>query len=775
MAGNPSYQLLCGASYFCPGQIPLYPKSKICFIFSISSTAKADEMYVTPLRELQKTTSTLGSRLSLSVLPWTYGRGYGVRYVLTYGEIDNELVAAHLLSCSSLSTRLVKASPHFTLGFTSIEKILNNFNILPFSSRLESIFLDQRDTITTQYLRSTRDSITESTEEIPRIDDEMSYQDHGYGDTDGDRDIGKLGASSDGPELDGIGRMSTKTAREATLKAQQAKNGRLRPQRNKNGASLESRKKSILGNLRSFEKTLTEWRTSRDNDQFTQDKIGKVEMNIVNQMKILHKLENRGALDEENHLGSQVGPLGDHEMDEDEQELADDDESRKRNFTETGFKDDEDFGAFRETVVIDDTPKKIKREKKDKKDMKHHKKRKTEHASQDSSRLMDDIPLFGEHGPIIFTSAPEDFDDTSKSDRLRAKVAMQDEAMLLTPEQNKQSALLETITRGRSRSDSNSGDRIYKALLACIGDPPSPMSPCSPEYTVDHTQQALIGIGRAALEAPILPKLQKPIRDPAFVAQAPVSKTVTPMLPRESPILPPERNFSLLTKAAPAAKASRFEKLKTKKKDPEGRKAQKEEKDSAQVAAKIQDIESSSQIIRTTNTPILPPTKPSENKVLSSSNDIKFSTPVTKSVKPKKAKSRKRKANETQNDDWETDPGRLRARITKENEDEDVEAEENVAFSSAYIGARPGISISGTKFDVLHVVSGTAREFPISVGSEAIKICSVAKGRVTVSLGTREFTVGENGMWRVRSGEKCSMFNSDGDGPACVHVTAVES
>lgn len=100
----------------------------------------------------------------------------------------------------------------------------------------------------------------------------------------------------------------------------------------------------------------------------------------------------------------------------------------------------------------------------------------------------------------------------------------------------------------------------------------------------------------------------------------------------------------------------------------------------------------------------------------------------------------------------------------------------DIAFSSTYLQARTlGIRISGTNFQILHILSGTEKDIPISTAKESIKICSVAKGRVNVSLGSKKFTIGEGGMWRVRCGEKCIVANQLSlHAVAVVHVCAVE-
>jgi len=52
-------------------------------------------------------------------------------------------------------------------------------------------------------------------------------------------------------------------------------------------------------------------------------------------------------------------------------------------------------------------------------------------------------------------------------------------------------------------------------------------------------------------------------------------------------------------------------------------------------------------------------------------------------------------------------------------------------------------------------------------------ICSVAKGRVEVLVGGRNFSIGEHGMWRVRPSNMCIMQNTGID-RAVLHITAFE-
>ncbi|KAL2062897.1 hypothetical protein VTL71DRAFT_5969 [Oculimacula yallundae] len=578
----------------------------------------------------------------------------------------------------------------------------------------------------------------------------------------------------------------------------------------------------LFHNIQQVERELAVLQSSES--PTSKNEIQKLEQKLSKNLRTLRKLEFLGASGHKAQLGSEVAPW-EYDMDS-EQEATDDDDvpnPRKRRLSNAGFQDNEDNGETSITervVVIDDTPKikKEKKEKEDKKDKKH-KKRKTDHTSQESTQstqVMENIPDFEsqipnhisqestqptqvmENIPDFESQMPDHSNEAAVSARKKAKQTMQDEAEPPTPEQAKQSALIDTITRQRSRSDPSGADRIYKALLASIGACPSPPSPGRPEPSAEQ-HSALIEIGKLAMAAPIIPSKQKPIRDRAFVAQP----------HRESPILPPTRKYSLPKQADPIT--DRIQVEKPKKRIAEGKKSRKE-KVILKAAEESQESEALSQTVAglkektsasvgeglfsqadpvtSTGTPsttrILPPVKISipKTKVMKHPNDIQSATPVTTPTKPKKAKRAKGAREESE--DWETEPGKIHARIPKESRDDDVETEEislsiksDIAFSSTYISARPlGICISGTKFQVLRIASGEEHELPICTDKGGMRICSIAQGRVRVSLGGKMFTIGENGMWRVRSGEKCVVANQNVIGSqeavAYVHISAIE-
>ncbi|PBP20159.1 hypothetical protein BUE80_DR009019 [Diplocarpon rosae] len=123
--------------------------------------------------------------------------------------------------------------------------------------------------------------------------------------------------------------------------------------------------------------------------------------------------------------------------------------------------------------------------------------------------------------------------------------------------------------------------------------------------------------------------------------------------------------------------------------------------------------------------------------------------------------------------DWEFPLVHVEARAHAQGTD-DGNIEEHIAFSSTHLTSFPrGILIGDTKFQVLQIVSGTELELPAhaSKDGKGIKICSIAKGHIKVTVGSKTFDIGEGGVFRVRAGEKCVVINQpQSQGDAVVHV-----
>ncbi|KAF3055748.1 hypothetical protein GL218_06846 [Daldinia childiae] len=112
---------------------------------------------------------------------------------------------------------------------------------------------------------------------------------------------------------------------------------------------------------------------------------------------------------------------------------------------------------------------------------------------------------------------------------------------------------------------------------------------------------------------------------------------------------------------------------------------------------------------------------------------------------------------------WEIAPGRIR--------DEQSEAVDNFAFSNSYLAQNQAIRIGrDVSFQVITIKPGTVHFW----GSNAnkLRLCSVASGKLQVSIHGQDFSMGPNGMIRIRPGVECTATNKlyiD----ATVHVTTV--
>ncbi|KAF8853452.1 hypothetical protein BDZ45DRAFT_748561 [Acephala macrosclerotiorum] len=136
------------------------------------------------------------------------------------------------------------------------------------------------------------------------------------------------------------------------------------------------------------------------------------------------------------------------------------------------------------------------------------------------------------------------------------------------------------------------------------------------------------------------------------------------------------------------------------------------------------------------------------------------------------SKGKKRKADEITQDsmvssDWE-EKGKVRARVTSGDKNDDAEVMENVAFSASYISKKNSIRVSHTAFSIHHLEAGEKIVLggsPEEGGRFMLRICTIAEGRVRVLLGKHDktaeeaifFEIGKGGMFRVKVGEKCEV------------------
>ncbi|OTB11542.1 hypothetical protein K445DRAFT_212763 [Daldinia sp. EC12] len=112
---------------------------------------------------------------------------------------------------------------------------------------------------------------------------------------------------------------------------------------------------------------------------------------------------------------------------------------------------------------------------------------------------------------------------------------------------------------------------------------------------------------------------------------------------------------------------------------------------------------------------------------------------------------------------WEISPGRIR--------DEQSEAVYNFAFSNSYLARSQAVRIGReVSFQVVTIKPGTVHYW--SASASKLRLCSIASGKLQMSIHGQDFSIGLNGMIRIRPGVECTAMNKlyiD----ATVHVTIV--
>ncbi|KAF4984653.1 hypothetical protein FDECE_17044, partial [Fusarium decemcellulare] len=117
---------------------------------------------------------------------------------------------------------------------------------------------------------------------------------------------------------------------------------------------------------------------------------------------------------------------------------------------------------------------------------------------------------------------------------------------------------------------------------------------------------------------------------------------------------------------------------------------------------------------------------------------------------------------ELEMEEWEVAPGRMR----------DDSSSDNVAFSNSYLTSGQPVTVSeGVSFNVLVIKPGSANHWPVE--DYKLRTCSIAAGKVRVTMGEKTFQLGPNGMFVVRPGQTCKVENRlylD----SVVHCTTIE-
>ena len=115
-------------------------------------------------------------------------------------------------------------------------------------------------------------------------------------------------------------------------------------------------------------------------------------------------------------------------------------------------------------------------------------------------------------------------------------------------------------------------------------------------------------------------------------------------------------------------------------------------------------------------------------------------------------------------EDWEIAPGRMRDVDGSESTFHEPILRTNtnfstdIAFSNSYLTTGQPVTVSeDVSFNVLVIKPGSVSHW--SVEDDKLRTCSVASGKVKVTMGEKVFRLGPNGMFVVRPGQTCKVEN----------------
>ncbi|KAJ4015866.1 hypothetical protein NW752_006795 [Fusarium irregulare] len=102
---------------------------------------------------------------------------------------------------------------------------------------------------------------------------------------------------------------------------------------------------------------------------------------------------------------------------------------------------------------------------------------------------------------------------------------------------------------------------------------------------------------------------------------------------------------------------------------------------------------------------------------------------------------------ELEMEDWEVAPGRMKD-----------DSSNNIAFSNSYLTSNHPVTVSeDVSFNVIVLKPGHSS--PWTVEDNKLRTCSVAAGKVRVTMGENTFHLGPNGMFVIRPGQACKVEN----------------
>lgn len=448
--------------------------------------------------------------------------------------------------------------------------------------------------------------------------------------------------------------------------------------------------------------------------------------------------------------------------------------------------------AAPEVIVIEDTP------------WRRHKKDKIDKNSQDSVIILDSIPI--RSASILRPATPEPTSLKQNTqprltpvfDRRTGKYTMQPAVSIPLPDQNKQDALLATITRSGSRAVTEQPDPIYEALIAGARAyaAEKDLVTQAEQTAIAKSQSSqshadLIKVCQAALAAPARErntnppssgntvsssssvnsaspacsptpdphKYVTPVPAPVFVAQRRKDGVILPPR-RESVILPPKRILSI---AAAAPKVLNNRDIVTKlTKRGAGATAGGTVQTDKTIKEAINAMAVDNAVVRD-GTPT--PEKGKDKKRRVSDGDVVRKEKATSNRKRMSeaaadhgnedaqneddAVPRKRKKGKVMVEaDWETGRGKVRARVAAGDDGEIEESayssfsdyackadkHKDIAFSSSYLTSKP-LGIMISGTKFQILSIESSSEQDLPVLTSGHMICSVAHGSIEVSIG----------------------------------------
>jgi mannose-6-phosphate isomerase-like protein (cupin superfamily) len=117
---------------------------------------------------------------------------------------------------------------------------------------------------------------------------------------------------------------------------------------------------------------------------------------------------------------------------------------------------------------------------------------------------------------------------------------------------------------------------------------------------------------------------------------------------------------------------------------------------------------------------------------------------------------------ELEMEDWEVAPGRMKddfseSKFTRLHPRSSL-THLDIAFSNSYLTSGQPVTVSeDISFNVIVLKPGSASHWKVE--DDKLRTCSVAAGKVRVTMGEQTFQMGPNGMFVVRPGQACKVEN----------------